>query len=206
MTQPVLACLDLEGVLIPEIWINVAEKTGIADLRLTTRDMPDYGALMKRRLGILDEHKLRLADIQSVIAMMRPLEGATEFIAWLRERCQVIIVSDTFSEFALPLMRQLGYPTIFCNRLEIDTAGRIVNYHLRQPDQKRASVLAFRSLQFRVLATGDAYNDTSMLGAADAGIFFRPPENVAKQFPQFPVVHTYDGLKEQFCKAGPLVP
>ncbi len=204
MTQPVLACLDLEGVLIPEIWINVAEKTGIADLRLTTRDMPDYGALMKRRLGILDEHGLRLADIQSVIAMMRPLEGATEFIAWLRERCQVIIVSDTFSEFALPLMRQLGYPTIFCNRLEIDTAGRIVNYHLRQPDQKRASMLALKSLQFRVLATGDAYNDTSMLGAADAGVFFRPPQNVAKEFPQFPVVHTYEGLKEQFCKAGPL--
>jgi phosphoserine / homoserine phosphotransferase len=204
MIQPVLACLDLEGVLIPEIWINVAEKTGIADLRLTTRDMPDYGALMKRRLGILDEHKLRLADIQSVIAMMRPLEGATEFIEWLRERCQVIIVSDTFSEFALPLMRQLGYPTIFCNRLEVDTAGRIVNYHLRQPDQKRASVIALKGLQFRVLATGDAYNDTSMLGAADAGVFFRPPQNVAKEFPQFPVVHTYEGLKEQFCKAGPL--
>jgi phosphoserine / homoserine phosphotransferase len=204
MTQPVVACLDLEGVLIPEIWINVAEKTGIADLRLTTRDMPDYGALMKRRLGILDEHKLRLADIQSVIAMMRPLEGATEFIEWLRERCQVIIVSDTFSEFALPLMRQLGYPTIFCNRLEVDTAGRIVNYHLRQPDQKRASVIALKGLQFRVLATGDAYNDTSMLGAADAGVFFRPPQNVAKEFPQFPVVHTYEGLKEQFCKAGPL--
>jgi phosphoserine/homoserine phosphotransferase len=206
MTQPVLACLDLEGVLIPEIWINVAEKTGIADLRLTTRDMPDYGALMKRRLGILDEYKLRLADIQSVIAMMRPLEGAGEFIAWLRERCQVIIVSDTFSEFALPLMRQLGYPTIFCNRLEVDTAGRIVNYHLRQPDQKRASVLALKSLQFRVLATGDAYNDTSMLGAADAGVFFRPPQNVAKEFPQFPVVHTYAELKAEFCKAGPLAP
>lgn len=206
MTQPVLACLDLEGVLIPEIWINVAEKTGIADLRLTTRDMPDYGALMKRRLGILDDHKLRLADIQAVIATMRPLEGAAEFITWLRERCQVIIVSDTFSEFALPLMRQLGYPTIFCNSLEIDTMGRIVNYHLRQPDQKRASVLALKSLKFRVLATGDAYNDTSMLGAADAGVFFRPPENVAKEFPQFPVVHTYEGLKEQFCKAGPLEP
>ena len=206
MTQAVLACLDLEGVLIPEIWINVAEKTGIADLRLTTRDMPDYGALMKRRLGILDEHKLRLADIQSVIATMRPLAGATEFIGWLRERCQVIIVSDTFSEFARPLMRQLGYPTIFCNRLEVDRAGRIVNYHLRQPDQKRASVLALKSLRFRVLATGDAYNDTSMLGAADAGVFFRPPENVAKEFPQFPVVHTYEELKEQFSKAGPLEP
>src|SRR5688572_10577857 len=206
MMQPVVACLDLEGVLIPEIWVNVAEKTGIADLRLTTREMPDYGALMVRRLGILDQHKLRLTDIQSVIATMRPLDGAAEFLSWLRERCQAIIVSDTFSEFALPLMRQLGYPTIFCNRLEIDTAGRIVNYHLRQPDQKRASVMALRSLQFRVLATGDAYNDTSMLGAADAGVFFRPPENVAKQFPQFPVVHTYDGLKEQFCKAGPLEP
>ena len=206
MTQPVLACLDLEGVLIPEIWINVAEKTGIADLRLTTRDMPDYGALMKRRLGILEQHKLRLVDIQAVIATMRPLEGASEFIEWLRDRCQVIIVSDTFSEFALPLMRQLGYPTIFCNRLEVDGAGRIVNYHLRQPDQKRASVLALKSLNLRVLATGDAYNDTSMLGAADAGVFFRPPDNVAKEFPQFPVVHTYEALKEQFCKSGPLEP
>jgi phosphoserine/homoserine phosphotransferase len=204
MMQPVVACLDLEGVLIPEIWVNVAEKTGIADLRLTTREMPDYGALMVRRLGILDQHKLRLTDIQSVIATMRPLDGAAEFLSWLRERCQAIIVSDTFSEFALPLMRQLGYPTIFCNRLEIDTAGRIVNYHLRQPDQKRASVMALKSLQFRVLATGDAYNDTSMLGAADAGVFFRPPQNVAKEFPQFPVVHSYEGLKEQFCKAGPL--
>jgi phosphoserine/homoserine phosphotransferase len=204
MMQPVVACLDLEGVLIPEIWVNVAEKTGIADLRLTTREMPDYGALMVRRLGILDQHKLRLTDIQSVIATMRPLDGAAEFLSWLRERCQAIIVSDTFSEFALPLMRQLGYPTIFCNRLEIDTAGRIVNYHLRQPDQKRASVMALKSLQFRVLATGDAYNDTSMLGAADAGVFFRPPQNVANEFPQFPVVYSYEGLKEQFCKAGPL--
>ncbi|HKN86612.1 MAG TPA: bifunctional phosphoserine phosphatase/homoserine phosphotransferase ThrH [Nitrospiraceae bacterium] len=204
MIQPVLACLDLEGVLVPEIWINVAEKTGIADLRLTTREVPDYGALMKRRLGILDHHKLGLPDIQSVIAGMRPLDGAAEFLSWLRERCQVIIVSDTFSEFALPLMRQLGYPTIFCNRLEVEATGRIVDYHLRQPDQKRASVLALKGLQFRVLATGDAYNDTSMLGAADAGVFFRPPEHVAKQFPQFPVVQTYDGLKEQFCKAGPL--
>src|SRR5688572_19929852 len=206
MVEPIIACLDLEGVLVPEIWINVADKTGIEALRVTTRDVPDYDLLMKRRLAILDQHKLLLTDIQSVIATMKPLEGAAEFLGWLRERCQAIIVSDTFSEFALPLMRQLNYPTIFCNRLEIDTAGRIVNYHLRQPDQKRASVMALKSLQFRVLATGDAYNDTSMLGAADAGIFFRPPENVAKQFPQFPVVHTYEGLKEQFCKAGPLEP
>ncbi len=206
MVQPVLACLDLEGVLIPEIWVNVAEKTGITDLRLTTREVPDYGALMKRRLGILDQHKLRLADIQSVIATMRPLDGAAEFLGWLRERCQTIIVSDTFSEFALPLMRQLGYPTIFCNRLEIDAGGRIVNYHLRQPDQKRESVLALKNLKFRILATGDAYNDTSMLGAADAGVFFRPPDNVAKQFPQFPVAQTYEELKAQFAKAGPLAP
>lgn len=205
MAAPIIACLDLEGVLIPEIWINVAEKTGIADLRLTTREVPDYGALMTRRLGILDKHNLRLTDIQSVIATMRPLDGAPEFLAWLRERCQVIIVSDTFSEFALPLMRQLGYPTIFCNRLEIDGDGRIVHYHLRQADQKRASVLALKSLQFKVLATGDAYNDTSMLSAADAGVFFRPPDQVAKQFPQFPVVQTYEELKEQFSKAGPLV-
>lgn len=204
MMQPVVACLDLEGVLIPEIWVNVAEKTGIADLRLTTREMPDYGALMVRRLGILNQHNLRLTDIQSVIATMRPLDGAAEFLSWLRERCQAIIVSDTFSEFALPLMRQLGYPTIFCNRLEIDTAGRIVNYHLRQLDQKRASVMALKTLQFRVLAAGDAYNDTSMLGAADAGVFFRPPQHVANEFPQFPVVHSYEELKEQFCKAGPL--
>jgi len=206
MAQPIVACLDLEGVLIPEIWINVAEKTGIADLRLTTREVPDYGALMTRRLSILDQHALRLTDIQSVIATMRPLDGAAEFLGWLRERCQAIIVSDTFSEFALPLMRQLGYPTIFCNRLEMNGDGRIINYHLRQPDQKRASVLALKSLQFRVLATGDAYNDTSMLGAADAGVFFRPPDHVAKQFPQFPVVQTYEGLKEQFSKAGPLAP
>lgn len=206
MAAPIIACLDLEGVLIPEIWINVAEKTGIADLRLTTREVPDYGALMTRRLNILEQHKLHLTDIQSVIAAMRPLDGAGEFLGWLRERCQVIIVSDTFSEFALPLMRQLGYPTIFCNRLEVDGNGRILHYHLRQPDQKRATVLALKSLQFRILATGDAYNDTSMLGAADVGIFFRPPEQVAKQFPQFPVVHTYEGLKEQFSKAGPLTP
>jgi len=206
MAQPIVACLDLEGVLIPEIWINVAEKTGIADLRLTTREVPDYGALMTRRLGILDQHALRLTDIQSVIATMRPLDGAAEFLGWLRERCQAIIVSDTFSEFALPLMRQLGYPTIFCNRLEMNGDGRIINYYVREPDQKRASVLALKSLQFRVLATGDAYNDTSMLGAADAGVFFRPPDHVAKQFPQFPVVQTYEGLKEQFSKAGPLAP
>ena len=206
MVEPVIACLDLEGVLVPEIWINVADKTGIEALRVTTRDVPDYDLLMKRRLAILDQHKLTLADIQSVIAAMRPLDGAGDFLAWLRERCQAIIVSDTFSQFALPLMRQLNYPTIFCNRLEVDAGGRIVQYHLRQPDQKRQSVAALKTLRFRVLATGDAYNDTSMLGEAHAGIFFRPPQAVARQFPQFPVAETYEELKRLFCSAGPLNP
>ncbi|WP_447978978.1 bifunctional phosphoserine phosphatase/homoserine phosphotransferase ThrH [Candidatus Nitrospira bockiana] len=204
MVAPIITCLDLEGVLVPEIWINVAERTGIADLRLTTRDIPDYDVLMKRRLGILDQHRLKLADIQSVIATMAPLDGATEFLGWLRERCQVIILSDTFSEFALPLMRQLGYPTIFCNRLEVDAAGRIVNYHLRQPDQKRQSVIALKSLKFRILAAGDSYNDTAMLAEADAGVLFRPPDSIARQFPQFPVAQTYPDLQALLAKAGPL--
>lgn len=204
MIQPVLACLDLEGVLVPEIWINVAEKTGIKELRLTTRDISDYDLLMKRRLGILDQHKLTLQDIQSVIGTMAPLEGAGEFLGWLRERCQVIILSDTFYEFALPLMRQLAYPTLFCNRLEVDERGRIVNYYLRQPDQKRQSVIALKSLRFRVVAAGDSYNDTAMLGEADAGIFFRPPATIVKEFPQFPVTQTYQELEQQFCLAGGL--
>jgi len=206
MTQPVLACLDLEGVLVPEIWISVAQKTGIGELRLTTRDISDYDLLMKRRLAILEQHRLTLRDIQSVIAAMAPLEGAGEFLGWLRERCQVVILSDTFSEFALPLMRQLTYPTIFCNRLEVDESGRIVNYHLRQPDQKRQSVIALKSLRFRVVAAGDSYNDTSMLAAADAGIFFRPPTAIIKEFPQFPVTQTYEELQQQFCLAGGLRP
>ena len=204
--QPVLACLDLEGVLVPEIWINVAQKTGITELRLTTRDISDYDLLMKRRLAILDQHGLTLRDIQSVIATMAPLEGAGEFLSWLRERCQVVILSDTFSEFALPLMRQLAYPTIFCNRLEVDERGRIVNYHLRQPDQKRQSVIALKSLRFRVIAAGDSYNDTAMLAAADVGIFFRPPAAIIKEFPQFPVTQTYEELEQQFCLAGELAP
>jgi len=206
MTQPVLACLDLEGVLVPEIWISVAQKTGIGELRLTTRDISDYDLLMKQRLAILEQHRLTLRDIQSVIAAMAPLEGAGEFLGWLRERCQVVILSDTFSEFALPLMRQLAYPTIFCNRLEVDESGRIVNYHLRQPDQKRQSVIALKSLRFRVVAAGDSYNDTSMLAAADAGIFFRPPATIIQEFPQFPVTQTYGELKHQFCLAGGLAP
>ena len=206
MARPVLACLDLEGVLVPEIWINVAKKTGISELRLTTRDIADYDLLMKRRLGILDQHRLTLPDIQAVIATMEPLEGASEFLAWLRERCQVIILSDTFYEFAQPLMQRLTYPSIFCNRLEVDQKGRIVNYHLRQPDQKRQSVIALKGLQFLIVAAGDSYNDTSMLAEADSGIFFRPPDAISKEFPQFPVTQTYAELKEALRKAGGLRP
>ena len=206
MKSPVIVCLDLEGVLVPEIWINVAKKTGISELRLTTRDIADYDLLMKRRLGILDQHRLTLPDIQAVIATMEPLEGASEFLAWLRERCQVIILSDTFYEFAQPLMQRLAYPSIFCNRLEVDQKGRIVNYHLRQPDQKRQSVIALKGLQFLIVAAGDSYNDTSMLAEADSGIFFRPPDAISKEFPQFPVTQTYVELKEAFRKAGGLRP
>ena len=204
MQKPVIACLDLEGVLVPEIWINVALKTGIEELKITTREMPDYDKLMKRRLAILDEHKLTIADIQDVIGKMGPLEGAPEFVTWLRERCQVIILSDTFYQFALPLMRQLGYPTLFCNQLEIDGGGRIAAHHMRMPNQKKHSVAAFKSLNFFTMAAGDAYNDTAMLGEADAGFFFRPPDHLPKEFPQFPVTQTYSELQERFAKAGTL--
>ncbi len=204
MQKPVIACLDLEGVLVPEIWINVAIKTGIEELKITTREMPDYDKLMKRRLAILDEHKLTIADIQSVIDKMGPLEGAPAFVTWLRERCQVIILSDTFYQFALPLMRQLGYPTLFCNQLEIDGGGKIAAHHMRMPNQKKHSVAAFKSLNFFTMAAGDAYNDTAMLGEADAGFFFRPPDHLPKEFPQFPVTQTYAELQERFAKAGGL--
>ena len=204
MQNPVIVCLDLEGVLVPEIWVNFAIKTGIEELKITTREMPDYDALMTRRLSILDQHGLTLADIQSVIDAMGPMEGAAEFIAWLRERTQVIILSDTFYEFALPLMRQLGYPTIFFILLEIGPTGRIVHYKLRQPNQKKHAVAALKNLNFRVMAAGDAYNDTAMLGEAHAGFFFRPPDHLPKEFPQFPVTKTYAELQEQFRKAGNL--
>ena len=203
MPNPVMVCLDLEGVLVPEIWINVAIKTGIEELKVTTREVPDYGALMTRRLAILDQHKLKLADIQAVIDGMGPLEDAPEFLGWLRERTQFIVLSDTFYEFASPLMRHLNYPTLFCNQLEVDRNGRIVNYQLRQPNQKKLAVAALKGLNFRVLASGDAYNDTAMLGEAHAGFFFRPPEQVAAEFPQFPVTHTYTELKEHLRRAGP---
>ena len=201
MHKPVIACLDLEGVLVPEIWINVARKTGIDELKITTREMPDYDALMTRRLTILDQHKLTIHDIQGVIDKMGPLEGAVDFVAWLRERCQVIILSDTFYQFAQPLMRQLGFPTLFCNQLEIDQAGRIVHYHMRMQNQKKHSVTALKSLNFHVLAAGDAYNDTAMLGEAH-GFFFLPPDHLPKEFPQFPVTRTYGELQACFARAG----
>jgi len=197
-----IACLDLEGVLVPEIWIAFAEKTGIKELRATTRDIPDYDVLMKQRLRILDEHNLGLPDIQAVIAEIKPLDGAPEFVDWLRERFQVVILSDTFYEFSQPLMRQLGFPALLCHKLETNEQGRVVDYKLRQANPKRQSVLAFKSLYYRVIAAGDSYNDTTMLAEADAGILFHAPENVIREFPQFPAVHTYEDLKKEFIKAS----
>ncbi len=197
-----LACLDLEGVLIPEIWINFAEKTGIEELKATTRDIPDYDVLMKQRLRILDEHNLGYHEIQEVIATLSPLDGAQEFVAWLRERFQLIILSDTFYEFAQPLMRQLGFPTLLCHRLQLDEKGRVIDYLLRQKDPKRQSVKAFHSLNYRVIAAGDSYNDTSMLSEADHGILFMAPQNVIDEFPQFPAVFSYEDLKQEFLKAS----
>ena len=197
-----IACLDLEGVLVPEIWIAFAEQTGIKELRATTRDIPDYDVLMKQRLRILDEHNLGLPDIQAVIAEIKPLDGAPEFVDWLRERFQVVILSDTFYEFSQPLMRQLGFPALLCHKLETNAAGRVVDYKLRQANPKRQSVLAFKSLYYRVIAAGDSYNDTTMLAEADAGILFHAPENVIREFPQFPAVHTYEDLKKEFIKAS----
>jgi phosphoserine/homoserine phosphotransferase len=196
-----IACLDLEGVLVPEIWINIAEATGIAALRITTRDEPDYDKLMRHRIRILDEHRLSLRDLQAVIARMGPLEGAPEFLAWLRGAHQVIILSDTFYEFAAPLMQQLGYPTLFCNSLVIDAQQRVRDYRLRMPDGKRQAVAALKRLNFTVVAAGDSYNDTTMLAEADAGIFFRPPDNVAREFPQYPVTRTYDELRDAITRA-----
>ena len=196
-SQPMLLATDLEGVLVPEIWIAVAERTGIERLRLTTRDIPDYDELMRGRIAILREHGLSLADIQAVIATIDPLPGAREFLDWARAQMQVIILSDTFYEFAAPLMVKLGQPTLFCNTLEVDAAGAIAGYHLRQQDGKHKAVLALRSIGFRVIAVGDSYNDTTMLGAADQGILFRPPANVIAEFPQFLVLAEYNQLRAQ---------
>lgn len=197
-----LACLDLEGVLIPEIWIEFAERTGITELRATTRDVPDYDVLMKQRLRLLDQHGLRLPDIQAVIETMSPLEGAGEFLDWLRERFQVLILSDTYYEFAAPLMRQLGNPTLLCHRLETDADGRVTNYVLRQKDPKRHAVKALKSLNFRVIAAGDSYNDTTMLAEADAGILFNAPARVVAEFPQFPSIEGYEALRDAFRAAS----
>ena len=201
--RPELVCLDLEGVLVPEIWVAVAERTGIAELRRTTRDEPDYDVLMRYRLAILEQHGLTLPDIQATIATMAPLPGAVEFVDWLRERFSaVIILSDTFAEFAQPLMRQLGFPTLFCHSLEVADDGRITGYRLRMPDQKRASVKALQSVTFRVIAAGDSYNDTAMLLAADAGILFDPPQQVVDEFGQLPVARGYDQLRAAITAAS----
>ena len=189
-----IVCLDLEGVLIPEIWIAFARRTGIAEFQRTTRDEPDYDKLMRWRLALLRQHDLRLQDIQAVIGGMSPMPGAREFLDDLRSRYQVIILSDTFYEFAEPLMRQLGRPTLFCHRLEVDSAGYVSDYRLRQPDQKRHAVNALKGLRFQVIAAGDSYNDTGMLAAADAGFFIHPPPTIVEQFPQFAVHHDYAGL------------
>ena len=197
-----LLCLDLEGVLIPEIWINFAERTGIDELRATTRDIPDYDELMKMRLGILDQHGYGLPDIQKVIDTLEPLDGAKEFVDWAREHFQLIILSDTFYEFARPLMKKLGWPTLFCHRLEVDDNGRITDYKLRQKDPKRMSIKAFHSLNYHCIAAGDSYNDTTMLSEAEQGILFHAPDNVIAEFPQFPSVHSYDDLKKEIVKAS----
>lgn len=195
-----LACLDLEGVLIPEIWIAVAEATGIEGLRRTTRDEPDYDTLMRYRLALLDQHGLTASAIQQVIGTLDPLPGAVPMVEWLRERFQLIILSDTFYPFGLPFMAKLGRPTLFCHDLVIRD-DRIVDYRLRLPDQKRAAVRRFHELNFQVIAAGDSYNDTTMLGEADAGILFRPPAAVVEQFPQFPVATDYDQLRAEFERA-----
>jgi phosphoserine/homoserine phosphotransferase len=186
-----VVCFDLEGVFVPEIWINVAEKTGIDELRLTTRDLSDYDELMTHRLRTLDQHNLGIHEIRDVIAEMRPMEGAREFLQWVDEHFQVVILSDTFYEFADPLMRQLGFPTLFCHNLEIDSSGRIKDYHLRLDDQKAQAVRAFQELNFCVFAVGDSYNDTRMLLAAEHGFLFKPPQKVVDEFPQLPVVNDY---------------
>ncbi len=191
-----IVCLDLEGVLVPEIWIAFSERTGIPEFRRTTRDEPDYDKLMRFRLALLRQHGLKLADIQAVIGGMAPMEGAKDFLDDLRTRYQVIILSDTFYEFAAPLMAQLGKPTLFCHRLVTDEHGFVSEYRLRQPNQKFHAVNALKGLNFQVIAAGDSYNDTGMLGAADAGFFIHPPAGIAAQFPQYPVHHSYAGLKD----------
>ena len=197
-----IACLDLEGVLVPEIWIAFAEKTGIDSLRKTTRDEPDYDVLMRYRLDILRQHGLGLNEIQDVIATREPLPGAIDFVNWLRERFQVVILSDTFYEFASPLMKQLGYPTLLCHKLETGEDGAVIDYHLRQVNPKRQAVVGFKSMYYRTIAAGDSYNDRTMLEEADVGILFHAPQNVIDEFPQFQAVQTFDDLKRAFIRAS----
>lgn len=192
-----IVCVDLEGVYTPEVWISVAKATGIGELKLTTRDVPDYDALMKRRLKILKEHKITLKDIQNVIAKMELLPGALEFSNWLRSVTQVVVVTDSYIEFAMPFMKKLGYPTLFCHDLETDKNGMITNYRLRINNMKKITVSAFKTMNYEVIAVGDSYNDIEMLKEANWGILFRPPEKVVLEFPQFPVVTEYSDLKEQ---------
>lgn len=190
-----MICLDMEGVLVPEIWIEFAKRTGIPELARTTRDEPDYDKLMRFRIDLLAQHQLKLVDIQNVIAGMGPMEGAREFLDDLRSRYQVLILSDTFYEFAQPLMRQLAWPTLLCHKLEVDAEGYVRRHVLRQPDPKTHAVNAMRSLNFQVIAAGDSYNDTGMLGAAHAGFFIHAPASISAQFPQFAVTNSYAELK-----------
>lgn len=195
-----IVCADMEGIFTPEIWINVAEITGIEELRLTTRDISDYDVLMKKRLGILYENRLKLEDIQNVIATMEPLDGAREFLNWLRSIIQVIIVSDTYVEFAGPLIEKLGWPTLFCNTLTINSQGMISDYNLRQKDGKQKVAKALQTLNYKVIAVGDSYNDITMLKAAENGILFRPPDNVKEEYREFPVAFAYSELKKHINK------
>ena len=195
-----IVCSDLEGVFVPEVWINVSDKTGIPELRRTTRDEPDYNKLMRQRMKILDEYGLKLHDIQSVIAQIRPLPGALEFIDWLKERTQLIVVSDTFIQFAEPLMKQLGRPTLFCHSLVMDETNRIIDYKLRQPDPKKKTVEALQSLTYQVIGMGDSYNDISMIKQSDVGILFCPPQNVVQDFPELPVCNNYEDVKHILSK------
>ncbi len=191
-----IICSDLEGVFVPEIWINVAIKTGIEELKLTTRDISDYDVLMKNRLAVMDKHNIKLKDITDVIADIDPLDGAVEALNWIRERAQIIVLSDTFEEFARPLMKKLGYPALMCHNLTIDEAGRIADYNLRLANHKMHAIKAFKSLNYRVIAFGDSYNDTAMLLEADHGFLFMPPDNVVKEFPQLKVTRTFEELKQ----------
>ena len=197
LKNPLIVAMDLEGVLVPEVWINVALKTGIEGLKLTTRDLPDYSVLMANRIKLLKENGLKLKDIQDVIATMDPMPGAVEYMAWLRERYQAVILSDTFYEFASPLMKKLGWPTLFCNSIFTDAEGNVSSYKMRLDNGKLHAVLGFKQLNFSVVAMGDSYNDTAMLKEADMGMLFRPSEKVVKEFPELPVVTEYTEVMER---------